>query len=236
MLAAGAPRERIAFTVSTTPTGAYTVRGTYYARGGGQQESWVLEKTYAEIEEWGYVANTRLRFSLPPLPPKDLCTVLQLEEYLNRAIQLEPVWRSQPDLAFFSVPRAVLDAQEEEEDPTPTYKPDVYDVDGTPLRGEVRDQQDVKKAATIAGGVAGFFLGGPVGAMLGAAAANAASQRDDGVGEVVKTAGKATNVAIRQVQKLDSRYDLSGKAKDALKKSFDVIKKTVDSLDEASSS
>lgn len=234
MLAAGAPRERITFTVSTSPTGAYTVRGTYYASGGGRQESWVLEKTYSDFEEWGYGANQRLKFSLPPLPPRDLCTVLQLEEYLNKAIQLEPVWRSQQELAFFAVPRAVLDA--EEDDATPTYKPDVYDVDGTPLRGEVRDQQDVKKAATIAGGVAGFFLGGPVGAMLGAAAANAASQREDGVGEVVKTAGKATNVAIRQVQKLDSRYDLSGKAKDALRKGFDGIKKAVDSLDEASSS
>ena len=126
--------------------------------------------------------------------------------------------------------------EEEEEDATPTYKPDVYDVDGTPLRGEIRDQQDVKKAATIAGGVAGFFFGGPFGAMLGAAAANAASQREDGVGDVARTAGKAANVAIRQAQKLDSRYDITGKAKEVVKKGFGAVKSAVDKLDEASSS
>jgi hypothetical protein len=97
----------------------------------------------------------------------------------------------------------------------------------------VRDQQDVKKAATIAGGVAGFFLGGPFGAMLGAAAANAASQREDGVGEVARTAGKAANVAIRQAQKLDSRYDITGKAASALKKGFQGVKNAVDKLDES---
>lgn len=228
-----APRERVTITVSTLPDG-YTLRGTYYSLSGGQQESWMLTKTYQDIEQWSYLANKRLGYSLPPLPPQELCTVLTMEDFLNKCVRLEPLWRSQDDLAFFAVPRALL--EEDEEDATPTYKPDVYDVDGTPLRGEVRDQQDVKKAATIAGGVAGFFIGGPFGAMLGAAAANAASQREDGVGDVARTAGKAANVAIRQAQKLDARYDITGKAKDALKKGFSGIKAAVDSLDEASSS
>lgn len=99
----------------------------------------------------------------------------------------------------------------------------------------MRDEQDVKKAATIAGGVAGFFLGGPFGAMLGAAAANAASQRSDGVGDVARTAGKATSVVIRQAQKLDSRYDITGRTKVVLKKGFDAVKRTIDTLDEKTS-
>lgn len=84
-------------------------------------------QTYDEIEQWSYLANKRLGYGLPPLPPKDLCTVLQLEEFMNKAVRLEPLWRSQEDLAFFAVPKSLLE-EEEEEDATPAYKPDVYDV------------------------------------------------------------------------------------------------------------
>jgi hypothetical protein len=130
---AGAARERVTITISTAPSG-YNVRGTYYASGGQTKETWSLSKTYEEIEAWSYAANQRLGYKLPPLPPRDLCTVLQLEEFCNKALQLEPLWRSQEDLRFFAVPRSLLEedekaaAAEEEEDATPTYKPDVYDV------------------------------------------------------------------------------------------------------------
>lgn len=59
--------------------------------------------------------------------------------------------------------------------------------DGTPLRGEVRDKQDVKKAATIAGGVAGFFLGGPFGAVLVRVCAYIHTRVGVGVGVVIDT-------------------------------------------------
>ena len=176
-----AVRERITITISAGPPSpvpgsppSYTVRGTVYRTvGGEQQATWVVTRSYGDIEQWSYRANQRLGFALPPLPPLEVATgnLLALEAYLNQCLQTDALWRSADDLAFFELPRVVLDggvgggagAEDEEEDGlTPTYIPDVYDEDGNVSRvgrvGRERKMVDSVHADLALSLLTGFFF------------------------------------------------------------------------------
>jgi hypothetical protein len=111
---------------------------------------------------------------------------------------------------------------------------DIFDVDGTQITGQEKDAKDVKKGALLAGAAAGFFLGGPFGAALGAFAASSATQRDDTLGDLTRSAGKATNMALKQVKRINEKYDLTERGKDLFKQGVNTVKNVVDKMDDDS--
>jgi hypothetical protein len=152
-----------------------------------------------------------------------------LEEYLNKVLLTDDLWKAGANedlLGFFQIPSSIR-----EDISTPTYTVDdiaIYDADGNQIKGKEKDDKDLKKASQIAGAAAGFFMGGPVGAGLGWMIAASTSERDDTLGDLTRTAGKATKVALKQVQRLNERYDLTERGKQILKKGFDNVKTVID--------
>lgn len=225
-------RERITITVSTTVPSVYELRQTVYS-GTSAVETWCVTKSWSEIDDWQIRTNRKLGFILPPIPPQEAAAKnhFLMEAYLNQVIQIDGLWANNKDagdvLSFFDVPSFVR-----EDLATPTYSVDVFDVDGTPITGKEKDAKDVKTGALLAGATAGFVLGGPFGAALGALAANSASARDDSLGDLTRTAGKGVMAAVKQVKRLNDRYDLTERGKDIFKKGVDTVKNVVDKLDE----
>jgi len=224
-------RDRITITVSTSAPSVYVLRQTLYS-SSSTAATWSVTKTWLDIDEWQTQANKKLGFILPPLPSQELsaANILLLEAYLNQCVQNDALWaRSDASslLAFFQLPASIR-----EDMATPTYSVDVFDVDGTQIRGEEKTAKDVKTGALLAGATAGFFLGGPFGAALGALAASSASSREDSLGELTRTAGKGFNVAVKQVKRLNERYDLTERGKDMFRKGVNTVKNVVDKLEE----
>ena len=52
------------------------------------------------------------------------------------------------------------------------------------------------------------------------------------IGDAAKTAGKATNIAVKKVKEVDDRYRLSQRLGDGIKKGVSKVKDAVDSLEE----
>eukprot|EP00624_Nannochloropsis_granulata_P000598 evm.model.NODE_12390_length_20121_cov_16.951593.3 len=225
-------RDRITITLSTSAPSVYVLRQTLYS-GSSTAATWSVTKTWLDIDEWQTQANKKLGFVLPPLPSQELSAgnILLLEAYLNQVVQNDALWRGSSDatslLAFFQLPTSVT-----EDMSTPTYSVDVFDVDGTQIRGEEKTAKDVKTGALLAGATAGFFLGGPFGAALGALAANSASSRDDSLGDLTRTAGKGFNVAVKQVRRFNDRYDLTERGKEIFRKGVNTVKNVVDKMEE----
>lgn len=224
--------SRVTITLSTTTPSVYVLRQTLYS-GTAPAGTWSVTKTWLEIDKWQLQANRKLGFVLPPMPPQESSAnnILLLEAYLNQVVQTDALWASNSDaialLAFFQLPASVR-----EDMATPTYSVDVFDVDGTQIRGEEKTAKDVKTGALLAGAAAGFFLGGPFGAALGALAANSASSREDSLGDLTRTAGKGFNVAVKQVKRFNERYDLTERGKEIFKKGVNTVKNVVDKLEE----
>jgi len=223
-------RDRITITLTTSAPSVYVLRQTLYS-GTTTAATWSVTKSWLDIDEWQTQANKKLGFTFPPLPSKELSAsnILVLEAYLNQVVQDDALWKSDATslLAFFQLPASVR-----EDMTTPTYSVDVFDVDGTQIRGEEKTAKDVKTGALLAGATAGFFLGGPFGAALGALAANSASSREDSLGDLTRTAGKGFNVAVKQVKRLNERYDLTERGKEIFRKGVNTVKNVVDKMEE----
>ena len=86
------------------------------------------------------------------------------------------------------------------------------------------NEETVEFTAGLLGGVAGFFLGGPVLGAIGAAAANYASKTDAEVGEILSAVSKTSIEIFNYFSKLDSKYEVLDKAKVQLESALDKVK------------
>merc|ERR1712146_132630 len=105
-----------------------------------------------------------------------------------------------------------------------------FDEDSKDRSSEKGDDKNLNSAK--AGALAGLLLGGIPGALVGGLVGGAAASRDDTIGEVARTAGKATSIAAKRLDVLNKRYLITDAAADNIKKGFRKLKKTIDELDD----
>jgi len=93
-------------------------------------------------------------------------------------------------------------------------------------------EETVEFTAGMIGGAAGFIIGGPVVAALGAAAANYVSKGESEAGTIVSAVSKTAIEVYNYLTTLDSKYELLTKAQASLEKALDKLK-SQDSVDPA---
>ena len=93
-------------------------------------------------------------------------------------------------------------------------------------------EETVEFTAGILGGAAGFVIGGPVVAAIGAAAANYVSKSESDAGEVVGAVSKTAIEVYNYLANLDNKYELLNKAKGSLESALEKLK-SQDSVDPA---
>ena len=93
-------------------------------------------------------------------------------------------------------------------------------------------EETVEFTAGIIGGAAGFVLGGPVVAAIGAAAANFVSKSDSEASTVVSAVSKSAIQIYNYLAGLDGKYELLSKAQDSLEGALEKLK-AQDSVDPA---
>jgi hypothetical protein len=91
-------------------------------------------------------------------------------------------------------------------------------------------EETVEFTAGILGGAAGFLLGGPILAAIGAATANYISKLDGEPTDVVQAVSKSTIQVYNYLTTLDQKYEVLNKAKSSLSKALDKLKNQ-DSVD-----
>jgi hypothetical protein len=91
-------------------------------------------------------------------------------------------------------------------------------------------EETVEFTAGILGGAAGFVLGGPVLAAIGAAAANYVSKSGNEAGSIVGAVSKSAIEIYNYLAGLDNKYELLTKAQGSLEKALDKLK-SQDSID-----
>ena len=84
--------------------------------------------------------------------------------------------------------------------------------------------ETVEFTAGILGAAAGFAVGGPFLAAVGAAAANYASKMDNEVTDVVQAVSKSSIQVFNYLARLDSKYEVLKKAQGSLQDSLDKLK------------
>jgi len=85
-------------------------------------------------------------------------------------------------------------------------------------------EETVEFTAGILGGVAGFAIGGPVLAAVGAAAANYASKTESEISDVISAVSKSSIQVYNYLSTLDDKYEILNKAQDSLSKALDKLK------------
>jgi hypothetical protein len=92
------------------------------------------------------------------------------------------------------------------------------------------NEETVEFTAGIIGGAAGFVIGGPVVAAIGAAAANYVSKAEGEAGEIIGSVSKSAIEIYNYLANLDGKYELLQKAKTSLQSALDKLK-SQDSVD-----
>ena len=85
-------------------------------------------------------------------------------------------------------------------------------------------EETIEFTAGLIGGAAGFAIGGPVLAAVGAAAANYASKSDNEAGDVVGAVSKSAIEVYNYLATLDAKYEVLGKAQKSLESALDKLK------------
>jgi len=85
-------------------------------------------------------------------------------------------------------------------------------------------EETVEFTAGLIGGAAGLFIGGPVLAAIGAAAANYIAKSDNDAGVAVGAISKSAIEIYNYLATLDSKYEVLGKAKSSLETALDKLK------------
>ena len=93
-------------------------------------------------------------------------------------------------------------------------------------------EETVEFTAGLIGGAAGLFIGGPVLAAIGAAAANYVSKSENDAGVAVGAVSKSAIEVYNYLATLDSKYEVLGKAKNSLENALDKLK-SQDNVDPA---
>lgn len=86
------------------------------------------------------------------------------------------------------------------------------------------NEETVEFTAGLLGGIVGFAVGGPVLGAITAAAANYASKTDAEVGEILSAVSKSSIEIFNYFSKLDSKYEVLGKAKVQLENALEKVK------------
>ena len=124
-----------------------------------------------------------------------------------------------------SRPSVQLFMSDEEAAPAPVAAPAEAAI--VPIKEET-----VEFTAGILGGAAGFVIGGPVIAAIGAAAANYVSKGDSEAGVVVGNVSKSAIEIYNYLAGIDNKYELLKKAQSSLESALDKLK-SQDSVDPA---
>ena len=95
------------------------------------------------------------------------------------------------------------------------------------------DATSIETSASIAGGVVGLLLAGPVGALVAAAIAKYSSKKDNEAGEALRGIGKSVVESYNFLNKLNAKYEISTKTGNAIKatlESSSADSETIDSI------
>ena len=156
-------------------------------------------------------------------------TILPLALVLNQSAAFVHQQRAfvRPAVATYMSEGAPL-YDDEDAAPAPAPAPAApKEVSIVPIKEET-----VEFTAGILGGAAGFVLGGPVVAALGAAAANYVSKADNDAGEIVGAVSKSAIEVYNYLAGLDSKYEVLSKAQKSLEGALDKLK-SQDTVDPA---
>ena len=78
------------------------------------------------------------------------------------------------------------------------------------------EKTTIEQAAGVTGGILGLILVGPVGALVFAAVTNFVAKKDNEAGEAIRGVGKTIVESFNFLTKLNSKYNLTGQAADAI--------------------
>merc|ERR1719149_260413 len=90
------------------------------------------------------------------------------------------------------------------------------------------NDENIKASAAATAGATGLVLGGPVLAVVTSVLGNYGSRQESEVGEVVRGVGKVSLEVYNFLLRLNGKYDLSDKAKQALGFAGDLSIKAID--------
>jgi len=93
-------------------------------------------------------------------------------------------------------------------------------------------KETVENAAAVTGGVVGFALAGPLGALVFAAISNYVSKKDNDAGVALRGFGKTVIESYNFLTTLNSKYDLTGKASATVKDTVTKVVAENESLDQ----
>lgn len=85
------------------------------------------------------------------------------------------------------------------------------------------EKKNIEQTAAVTGGILGLVVAGPFGAAVFAAISNYLVQRDNEPGEALRGIGKTVIESYNFLNKLNSKYDVTGKVKDTVSNAFASI-------------
>eukprot|EP00611_Tribonema_gayanum_P024203 TRINITY_DN5288_c0_g1_i1.p1 TRINITY_DN5288_c0_g1~~TRINITY_DN5288_c0_g1_i1.p1 ORF type:complete len:224 (+),score=59.70 TRINITY_DN5288_c0_g1_i1:45-674(+) len=147
---------------------------------------------------------------------------------LSDAISAARAALASPDLyAFLAAPPDVVEE--------PVLIGEVVDEDSWTERRVRSADPDAgrdpgRQSASLAGAVIGAVLGGPVGAVIGAVATPGLAQREDTLGEIAKTAGRATEDILDRAKEVDKEFDVRGRVKRGARVAYSAAREIDKSL------
>ena len=93
-------------------------------------------------------------------------------------------------------------------------------------------KETVENAAAVTGGVVGFALAGPLGALVLAAISNYVSKKDNDAGVALRGFGKTVIESFNFLTTLNQKYDLTGKASATVKEAVNRVASENENLDQ----
>mmetsp|Transcript_24020 Transcript_24020/g.21844 ORF Transcript_24020/g.21844 Transcript_24020/m.21844 type:complete len:225 (-) Transcript_24020:111-785(-) len=97
------------------------------------------------------------------------------------------------------------------------------------------EKTNIKNAAAVTGGVLGFVLGGPVFAVVFAAVSNFVAKKEDDAGEAIRGFGKTVIESYNYLNKINAKYDITGKISTSLNSAISSINTESESIDKIKS-
>ena len=93
------------------------------------------------------------------------------------------------------------------------------------------EKQNIENAAAVTGGILGLVLVGPIGALVLAAITNYVVKKENDSGEALRGLGKTVIESYNFLNKLNSKYNLTGKTAETLSKSLSSVETDSETLD-----
>ena len=223
----------------------FIINGSFFDDNMNECLEVKVERTFKDFEKLQKDIVNRIGWKIPLLPPESTVVNkpdgnLALEKYLALLLETEvkdETIRLRELNKFLEITSRTR--QNEEIEQIKTYKAEIVSDDEFERETDDDDddrKEDKKMDSAKAGALAGLILGGIPGALVGGLVGGAAASREDTIGDVARTAGKATSVAAKRLEDLNQRYRITETAADSLKKGFQKFKKVIDELDEDLSS